>query len=197
MRTTIKHLWKTYFCKNFEGFSLIEISMVLLIMGIIAGGVMKGQDLVEIAQLKSLIGDIQNLQLAYANYTSLYNALPGNDKAATAKFGSKVTDGSGSVSTSVDDAKKVFSHLYAAGLINSERYKTPKIGGIYDIVSEDGVVKLRISNNGNPSLNGKQVVLLIAKMKEVAGEDTEILETDPKEVTSDKSKKYIVKAKLN
>jgi hypothetical protein len=171
--------------------------MVLLIMGVIAGGVMKGRDLVEAAQLKSVVSDIQNFQLAYTNYANLYGALPGNDKTASSKFGDKVVDGSGSATTSADDAKKVFSHLYAAGLIDSEHYKTPKIGVAYDVVSEDGIVKLRISNNGNPSLNGKQVVLLIAKMKESAGEDAEILETDPKKITGDKSQKYIVKAKLS
>jgi prepilin-type N-terminal cleavage/methylation domain-containing protein len=190
-------LWKICLRKNLNGFSLIEISMVLLITGIIAGGVMKGRDLVEVAQLKSVVNDIQNFQVAYTNYVNLHGALPGDDKAATSKFGSKIKNGSGAGVTSADDAKKVFSHLCAAGFIDSEHYKIPKIGGTYDVISEDGIVKLRISNNGNPLLNGKQLMLLVAKMKEITGENTEILETDPKEATNDKSKKYIVKAKIS
>ena len=184
------------FTKKIEGFSLIEVSMVLLIVGIIAGATLKGRDLIEAAQLKSVATDIQNLQIAYASYVNSYGSLPGDDNLAASRFGD-VENGDGNGKISSDEAKKVFSHLYAAGLIDSKNFKIPKIGGTYEIVSEQNSVKLKISDNGNAFITGKQLISLKAKITELLGESKGSLESDPTDISHDESKKYIVKAKID
>ncbi|MDR1609492.1 MAG: prepilin-type N-terminal cleavage/methylation domain-containing protein [Holosporales bacterium] len=158
-----------YFRPTVAGFSLVEMSMVLLIMGIIVGGMMKGKDLIEAAQIRSVAGDIQVLQIAYASYISQYDALPGDDAGAESRFGSGVQNGDGDSKISADDAKKVFAHLHAAGFIDSLNFKTPKIGGSYDVISENDTAKLRISDNGKAFITAKQLRALQAKTEEVIG----------------------------
>ncbi len=181
--------------KQLDGFSLSEISIVLLIIGVIAGGMLKGRDLVESAQIKSVANDVQNIQTAFASYVSSYEALPGDDPSASAKFKS-VADGDGNGVISEEDGQKVFEHLFAAGLIDSPKFKKPKIGGKYDIISEGGDVKLRLSNDGKGSLSKKQVISLTAKTKEIFGEYEQIVEISP-ELSSEASQKYFVKMKIN
>lgn len=185
---------KKFISKRLEGFSLIEISIVLLIIGVIAGGMLKGRDLVESAQIRSVVSDFQNVQTVFESYINSYGTIPGDDSSAEGKF-KDVSNGDSDGTLSPEDAKKVFSHLYAAGLIDSKDFKKPKTGGKYDIVSENGDIKLRLSNNEKAFLTRKQVLLLIAKLKEVFGENEKIVETDP-EISTDSSQKYIVKMKI-
>ena len=186
----MKKIWG----KRFEGFSLIEISIVLLIVGIIAGGMLKGRDLIESAQIGSVVNDLQNIQTVFESYVNSYGAIPGDDSSASEKF-QNVSNGDGDGIISQEDSKKVFSHLFAAGLIDSKDFKKPKIGGTYDVVSENGDVKLRISNNGKASFSRKQALLLIAKTKETFGEGENTVETEPK-ISSDSSQKYLIKMKI-
>lgn len=182
--------------KKLEGFSLIEISIVLLIFGIIAGGMLKGKDLIETAQIRSVASDIQNLQTVFSSYINSYSAIPGDDGSATERFGEGIESGDGDGEMSEADAKKVFNHLFAAGLIDSKDFKKSKIGGKYDIIAEEGVAKLRISNSGKAVLSKRQTIALIAKINETLGETEGLIQTEPK-LSSSSSAKYIVKIPLN
>lgn len=186
---------KNFTKTQFDGFSLIEISIVLLIVGIIAGGMLKGRDLVESAQIKSIANDVQNIQTAFASYVNSYDALPGDDASASSKF-NDVENGDGDGTVSESETKNVFKHLFAGGLIDSPKFKKPKIGGKYDIVSENGDVKLRLSNDGKGSLTKKQTISLMAKIKETFGENEIIMETTP-ELSSNSAQKYVAKMKIN
>lgn len=177
---------------NLEGFSLMEISIVLLIIGIIAGGMLKGKDLIEAAQIKSVVNDIQNFRIAYASYLNLYDALPGDDSEASMRF-SSVSNGDGDGKFSSSDAKNIIPHLYASGLIDSSK-RVPKIGGNYDVVSEEYVPMLRISKNGNHFLTKKQALSISAKIKELIGNIDIII--DPK-ISENISQKYIIKISLD
>lgn len=177
---------------NLEGFSLMEISIVLLIVGIIAGGVFKGKSLIENAQINSVVNDVQNFRIAYASYFDLYDSLPGDDADASSRF-SGVSNGDGDGKISADDAKKVLSHLHAAGLIDSIK-RIPKIGGNFDVVSENNTVRLRISQKGAPFLSQKQVISLKAKIKDQVG-NIDIV-TDP-EISNSSSQKYMIKISLD
>ncbi|MDR0695269.1 MAG: type II secretion system GspH family protein [Holosporales bacterium] len=181
---------------SLSGFSLIEISMVLLVIGIIAGGVLKGRDLIEAAQLRSVASDFHSIQVAYLNYINSHGALPGDDSGASAKFGSEVSNGDGNGETSSSDAKSIFAHLYAAGLIEAKDFKVPKIGGSYSVISENNQPKMLLDNHGKALLNGKQLAVLLAKMKELLGDEFNQVETDPATISSDRSAKYKVKMRL-
>lgn len=178
---------------NLDGFSLMEISIVLLIIGIIAGGMLKSKDLIENAQIKSVVNDIQNFRIAYASYINLYDALPGDDSEASSRF-SSVSNGDGDGKISPSDAKNILPHLYAAGLIDSTK-RTPKIGGNYDIISEpNNTPMLCISKKGTPFLNKKQIISIRAKIKELIG-DIDIIVDPP--ISENSSQKHTIKISLD
>lgn len=182
------------FDKRLDGFSLMEISIVLLIIGVIAGGMLKGRDLIEVAQVRSVVNDYQNIQNVIESYINSYGTLPGDDARASEKF-QNVSNGDGDGIISESDAKKVPEHLFAAGLIDSKDFKAPRLGGKYDIVSEDGDIKLRISNNGKAVLSKRQTLALISKINEMFGNSATPIETVP-EISSNANQKYAIKMKI-
>ena len=65
-----------------SGFTLIEIAIVLVIIGLLLGGVLKGQELINSAKVKNLAGDFKNIPVFIYGYQDKYKALPGDDAAA-------------------------------------------------------------------------------------------------------------------
>jgi prepilin-type N-terminal cleavage/methylation domain-containing protein len=68
--------------RNQSGFTLIEIAIVLVIIGLLLGGVMKGQELINSARVKNLAADYKNTTLYIYSYQDKYHALPGDDTLA-------------------------------------------------------------------------------------------------------------------
>jgi prepilin-type N-terminal cleavage/methylation domain-containing protein len=68
-----------------RGFTLIELSMVLVIIGLIVGGVLVGQDLIRAAQVRAQISQIEKFNQAVNTFYGKYGALPGdlNQQVAT------------------------------------------------------------------------------------------------------------------
>ncbi len=60
------------------GFTLIELSIVLVIIGLVVGGVLVGQDLIHSAQLRSQVTQLEKLNSAATAFRLKYNALPGD-----------------------------------------------------------------------------------------------------------------------
>jgi hypothetical protein len=79
---------------------LIEIAIVLVIIGLLLGGVLKGQELINSAKVKNLAGDFKNIPVFIYGYQDKYKALPGDDSAAVTHLpvtpGITVTNGDGS-----------------------------------------------------------------------------------------------------
>jgi prepilin-type N-terminal cleavage/methylation domain-containing protein len=65
------------------GFTLVEIAIVLVIIGLLLGGVLKGQEMIENAKIKSIVGDMKAVQAAYNGYVDRYKAIPGDETVAT------------------------------------------------------------------------------------------------------------------
>ncbi|MFX5476849.1 hypothetical protein ABTD55_23280, partial [Acinetobacter baumannii] len=78
-----------------------------IIIGLIAGAVLKGQDLLETAKMRSVLSDISRYRLAVYLYQETYGALPGNDKNASTRF-KDVLDGTGSGKLESDQEKQQF-----------------------------------------------------------------------------------------
>jgi len=73
---------------NTKGFTLIELSIVLVIIGLIVGGVLVGRDLVSAAGVRSTIAQIERYNQAVNTFHGKYNALPGDmDPTTAANFG--------------------------------------------------------------------------------------------------------------
>lgn len=65
--------------RNQSGFTLIEIAIVLVIIGLLLGGVLKGQELINSAKVKNLAADFKNVPLYIYGYQDRFRALPGDD----------------------------------------------------------------------------------------------------------------------
>lgn len=70
-----------------NGFTLVEMSVVLLIIGLIAGGILVGRDLVKAAELRSLISQYESYDAALYTFKNKYAALPGDMADATSLWG--------------------------------------------------------------------------------------------------------------
>ena len=69
-----------------SGFTLVEIAIVLVIIGLLLGGVLKGQELVNSAKVKNLANDFRNVQVMVFGYQDKFKKLPGDDDAAPGRF---------------------------------------------------------------------------------------------------------------
>jgi prepilin-type N-terminal cleavage/methylation domain-containing protein len=61
------------------GFTLVEIAIVLVIIGLLLGGVLKGQEMIENAKVKSAIADMRGVTAAHNSYVDRFRRLPGDD----------------------------------------------------------------------------------------------------------------------
>ena len=62
-----------------SGFTLIEIAIVLVIIGLLLSGVLKGQELINSAKVKNLASDFKNIPVYVYGYQDKFRALPGDD----------------------------------------------------------------------------------------------------------------------
>jgi prepilin-type N-terminal cleavage/methylation domain-containing protein len=61
------------------GFTLVEIAIVLVIIGLLLGGILKGQELINSAKVKNLTSEIRNIQTQIYGYQDKFKQLPGDD----------------------------------------------------------------------------------------------------------------------
>ncbi|GHT86720.1 prepilin-type N-terminal cleavage/methylation domain-containing protein [Betaproteobacteria bacterium] len=66
-----------------SGFTLVEIAIVLVIIGLLLGGVLKGQELINSAKVKNLAQDFRVVPTFIYAYQDKFRALPGDDSRAT------------------------------------------------------------------------------------------------------------------
>lgn len=70
--------------KQQKGFTLVEMAIVLVIIGLLLGGVLKGQELIESSRIKNAANDINGVIAAYNGYVDRFRAVPGDDGDTTA-----------------------------------------------------------------------------------------------------------------
>ncbi|MDP3087482.1 MAG: prepilin-type N-terminal cleavage/methylation domain-containing protein [Methylotenera sp.] len=80
--------------KQQTGFTLIELAIVLVIIGLLLGGVLKGQELINSAKVKNLANDFRTIPVYIYGYQDKFKALPGDDRRAVTHVGAG-TNGNG------------------------------------------------------------------------------------------------------
>src|SRR5262249_12234754 len=114
-----------------HGFTLVEIAIVLVIIGLLLGGILKGQEMITQAKIKNAIADFSGISAAYYGYQDRYRAIPGDDSsagargttrtAATAGNGNGIVAGTynnaGAVCTAAVEACSWWDHLRRAGFV--------------------------------------------------------------------------------
>jgi prepilin-type N-terminal cleavage/methylation domain-containing protein len=71
-----------------SGFTLVEIAIVLVIIGLLLGGILKGQEMITQARIKNVINDYNGVTAAYFSYQDRYKAVPGDDNNADTRWAS-------------------------------------------------------------------------------------------------------------
>jgi type II secretory pathway pseudopilin PulG len=108
------------------GVTLVELAIVIVIIGLLVGGVMQGQELIEAGKQRKLISEINELNIALQTYKLKYNAIPGDHINATTFFSScgsyTVTtcngDGDGYLrETWPQEVDAFFVHLHLANIL--------------------------------------------------------------------------------
>ncbi|HZV54694.1 MAG TPA: prepilin-type N-terminal cleavage/methylation domain-containing protein [Rhodocyclaceae bacterium] len=110
--------------KQQSGFTLVEIAIVLVIIGLLLGGVLKGQELITQAKIKNVANDFNGLTAAVYSYQDRYKRLPGDDSGATrwtlitaAGNGNSVIEGAYASTTNTDESRLFWADLRLAGFI--------------------------------------------------------------------------------
>jgi len=113
--------------KKQAGFTLVEIAIVMVIIGLLLGGVLKGREIITNAKIKNLENDFNGITAAIYNYQDRYRALPGDDKGAKTRFAlsaaGPTTQGNGKIegnfdsTTETDESRLFWLHMRNAGLV--------------------------------------------------------------------------------
>ena len=130
--------------KRTQGFTLVEIAIVLVIIGLLLGGILKGQEMITQAKIKNVIADMSGVSAAMYGYQDRYKALPGDDKLATRWAGTTAGDGDGVVLGKWSEAAKestfFWDHLRRAGFISGSGADNPfnAVSGKLGVQTGDG-----------------------------------------------------------
>jgi prepilin-type N-terminal cleavage/methylation domain-containing protein len=131
------------------GFTLVEIAIVLVIIGLLLGGILKGQEMITQAKIKNVIADFSGIAAAYHGYQDRYRAIPGDDPNATRWAGATVSAaadrGNGWVKgkynspTDTDESRLFWDHLRRAGFVSGTGFTQPvnATGGIVGVQTGD------------------------------------------------------------
>jgi hypothetical protein len=114
---------------------LVEIAIVLVIIGLLLGGILKGQEMITQAKIKNLINDFNGVTVAVTSYQDRYRALPGDDPNATTRwtvqapasgngngiiagfYNANDTGGTNGAPSSAGESNLFWQHLRIAGFV--------------------------------------------------------------------------------
>ena len=148
--------------KENAGFTLVEIAIVLVIIGLLLGGILKGQEMITQARIKNMANDLNGVTAAYFSYQDRYKAVPGDDSQAGTRWaGVTAGDGNGTIAGGYESAVAAGTgigttesthfwwHLRSAGMIAG-----PALGAGASNQPSNAVGGIVGVQNGAMGLNG-------------------------------------------
>jgi prepilin-type N-terminal cleavage/methylation domain-containing protein len=108
--------------RNQSGFTLIEIAIVLVIIGLLLGGVLKGQELINSAKVKNLANDFKNIPVYIYGYQDKYKVLPGDDNQVVAHLGASAIPCGATVANKCSPGNGLIEGPWNATTLANESY---------------------------------------------------------------------------
>lgn len=106
-----------------KGFTLVEMSVVIVIIGLLVASVVGGQSLIKQAELRSVISEVEEKQVAIGSFKQQYGSLPG-DLNTAASYWSECTDavsntcnGNGDGRIGGSESNRAWQHLVLSGML--------------------------------------------------------------------------------
>jgi len=152
-----------------RGFTLVEIAIVLIIIGLILGGVFKGQALIDSARVRSLTSDVTGIRAAWYSFQERYRSIPGDFSNAQTQIDSAALQGNGN--GKIDGSQEragVWPQMALAGLISGD------FNGAQNATGTASDVECGTGTCPKNPLNGFYKISYIAKAADVEGPSHEI-----------------------
>ena len=130
-----------------HGFTLIELSMVLIIIGLVIGGVFIGKSLVHAAELRSVITATNGYITAVSNFRSQYRGMPGDILNASSYWGA-ATNGDADGNIAGAERFQFWYQLNMAGFVDKSFTGAQGAGGSEDFVLGSNVPSSRLTGSG-------------------------------------------------
>src|SRR5712671_2053290 len=145
------------------GFTLVEIAIVLVIIGLLLGGILKGQEMITQARIKNVVNDFNGITVAVTSYQDRYRFLPGDDPNANTRWTTQAPangGGNGAIAgkynatvaaapTGAEESNLFWQHLRIAGFVAgtttgaaSGTQPPNAAGGIIGVQNADATVGL-------------------------------------------------------
>lgn len=172
-----------------QGFTLVEIAVVLVIIGLILGGILNARSLISSMQAKDVVAIVDDLRTATAYFKQRYNYLPGDLPAPAGDItavpplvaGTGGTIGDGAIDGTINAAGQAVAgsevaeapwQLFSAGFIskidssdNQRRIKTI-FGGVH--IASNATATGFIPGYGNPAV--RNVIIFVSLPCDIVNE---------------------------